>query len=1003
MKKWLIGLACACLGATMAAGQYIVDFEDATKGTYASGTVSLGGKNWDMTEAMVGGSETADWKIGEKNARMRGYGTSSMTMLEDLTTGLGTISFQYRRYGTDSQVDWMVEYSSNGGTSWTQIGSSFTAPASDDVQTFSQAVNVGGNVRVRIKRATESGTTNRRLCIDNITMTASGPAEFGVTFDRPNGFEVEEGVATLITATAANGVAPYSYSWTTTMGVGDYLASDNTFAVSGTAPVGSFSATVVATDSDSPAKSVTNSIAFSVVAPAPKYAISIVTNAPANGTVTTTPATEAVAGATVTVNATPVSGYAVASIVVNGGAVTVTGNTFAMPAGPAIVTVTFAENLAEGIVDFRFNNAPFLAVTAKDANLVVSDMALTSGTIETGITTGDYFPDEPYIEETNGWTAETQAAAKAFLFTITPADGASVTINGISFRAYATSAGPSAFGFDVGGVFTHEVDAPSASLVVVSQAVVGVQSQTGAITVKIQGWRNGSRETQGTGVFRLDDVVVHGSVSTGPLELGVSFDRANGFEVEEGVATLITATAANGVAPYSYSWTTTMGVGDYLASDNTFAVSGTAPVGSFSATVVATDSDSPAKSVTNSIAFSVVAPAPKYAISIVTNAPANGTVTTTPATEAVAGATVTVNATPVSGYAVASIVVNGGAVTVTGNTFAMPAGPATVTVTFEEFVDIATLPIAESYTSTFDWTTLPGWSGVSMSTYADGDMSFNASGDMLTVHFDGAPEELSFTLQGRASAVGESPLMFVAEESVDGATWTTVASIDETPITTGTVAFGPYALSSASRYVRWNYVKKFGFNLGLNNVSITGSSVPVTQVVIQGDVEGTVGEFMALTISLTNSAVAADDWWIDLTDPLAQEVLGFNWNPATGAFSFVPTLEGTYVLTATAVEGFDTVIATRTQNLLVVGGGDPPQIASIQMVGGNLEFDVPEGFGVVRVEGAGPTLLPNGEYNWQTLVEGVDYDLSPNRLRVILLTGSAPARVIRIVLTRAFG
>ena len=662
MKKWLIGLACACLGATMAAGQYIVDFEDATKGTYASGTVSLGGKNWDMTEAMVGGSETADWKIGEKNARMRGYGTSSMTMLEDLTTGLGTISFQYRRYGTDSQVDWMVEYSSNGGTSWTQIGSSFTAPASDDVQTFSQAVNVGGNVRVRIKRATESGTTNRRLCIDNITMTASGPAEFGVTFDRPNG-----------------------------------------------------------------------------------------------------------------------------------------------------------------------------------------------------------------------------------------------------------------------------------------------------------------------------------------------------FEVEEGVATLITATAANGVAPYSYSWTTTMGVGDYLASDNTFAVSGTAPVGSFSATVVATDSDSPAKSVTNSIAFSVVAPPPKYAISIVTNAPANGTVTTTPATEAVAGATVTVNATPVSGYAVASIVVNGGAVTVTGNTFAMPAGPATVTVTFEEFVDIATLPIAESYTSTFDWTTLPGWSGVSMSTYADGDMSFNASGDMLTVHFDGAPEELSFTLQGRASAVGESPLMFVAEESVDGATWTTVASIDETPITTGTVAFGPYALSSASRYVRWNYVKKFGFNLGLNNVSITGSSVPVTQVVIQGDVEGTVGEFMALTISLTNSAVAADDWWIDLTDPLAQEVLGFNWNPATGAFSFVPTLEGTYVLTATAVEGFDTVIATRTQNLLVVGGGDPPQIASIQMVGGNLEFDVPEGFGVVRVEGAGPTLLPNGEYNWQTLVEGVDYDLSPNRLRVILLTGSAPARVIRIVLTRAFG
>ena len=66
-----------------------------------------------------------------------------------------------------------------------------------------------------------------------------------------------------------------------------------------------------------------------------------------------------------------------------------------------------------------------------------------------------------------------------------------------------------------------------------------------------------------------------------------------------------------------------------------------------------------------------------HAIAIVTNAPANGTVTTTPATEAAAGATVTVTATPAEGYRVASLVVNGGAVTVTGNTFTMPAAPAT--------------------------------------------------------------------------------------------------------------------------------------------------------------------------------------------------------------------------------------------------------------------------------------------------------------------------------------
>ncbi len=153
-------------------GQYIVNFEGATetKASYASGTVNLSGLDWDMTEALIGTS-TSDWKNGTKSARMRGYGTSSMTMLADKANGIGTLSFQYRCYGTDAQVDWKAEYSTDGGTNWTQIGSAFTAPASDVVQNFSETVNVSGNVRIRIKRATETGTANSRLNIDDITLT----------------------------------------------------------------------------------------------------------------------------------------------------------------------------------------------------------------------------------------------------------------------------------------------------------------------------------------------------------------------------------------------------------------------------------------------------------------------------------------------------------------------------------------------------------------------------------------------------------------------------------------------------------------------------------------------------------------------------------------------------------------------------------------------------------------------------------------------------------------
>lgn len=172
MIKRLSVMSIVLLAVTLAFGQYIVNFEGTgeTKGAYASGTVSLSGVNWDLTEVLIGTSPT-DFFNGTRSARLRGYGTSAMTMLADKANGLGTMSFQYRRYGTDAQVDWKVEYSTNAGSSWTQIGATFTAPSTDVVQTFSVAVNVSGNVRIRIKRATETGASNNRLNIDDITLT----------------------------------------------------------------------------------------------------------------------------------------------------------------------------------------------------------------------------------------------------------------------------------------------------------------------------------------------------------------------------------------------------------------------------------------------------------------------------------------------------------------------------------------------------------------------------------------------------------------------------------------------------------------------------------------------------------------------------------------------------------------------------------------------------------------------------------------------------------------
>lgn len=156
-----------------------IDFEGTgeTKSGYAVGEVSLSGFLWELNETLIGTLES-DWKEDLRSARLRGYGVSSMTMQEDLTNGLGVITFQYRHYGSDAQVDWRVEYSTDGGTNWMQAGHDFIASDTDEVQVFSNAVNRSGNVRVRIKRATESGTTLKRLNIDNLVLEAFDSGDF---------------------------------------------------------------------------------------------------------------------------------------------------------------------------------------------------------------------------------------------------------------------------------------------------------------------------------------------------------------------------------------------------------------------------------------------------------------------------------------------------------------------------------------------------------------------------------------------------------------------------------------------------------------------------------------------------------------------------------------------------------------------------------------------------------------------------------------------------------
>jgi hypothetical protein len=589
MKKWLIGWVCAAL-ASVAAGQYVVDFEGDGEELYTWGpeTIALSGMNWEFSAARTGDG-TSDWKNGLRSGRMHGEGVSSMTMLEDLTNGLGTLSFQYRRYGTEDQVDWKAEYSTDGGTGWTQVGSDFTAPASDDVQTFSEDVNVYGNVRVRIKRATESGLLTRRLNIDDITMTFTGPLEYHVSVDRTNGFQVLPGESGTITATAANGTPPYGYAWETTMAEGDYEASQNVFTIRSNAAPGDYTATVAATDGAS--RETDRSVTFTVVAPTPVYAIAIMP--PVNGAVTTTPADEAEEGQEVTIHATPAEGYLLGTVAVVDTAmnpVAVADMVFTMPASAVTVSVAFDEYVPSKLfiseVADPSDNANARFVELYNAGATGVDLEAGSWYLACQVNGGDYTNLALTGTVAAGQTHVVARHADQFAASYPEApapDQISGVVNGNGNDGYFLYRG----GDEIDG-FLEEA--------------YGVPDQDGLGTSwDYEDARAVRREevAEGNRVWTASEWIVQAPAGTAdmtpgvhpdsPSEILLSFDKDDGFTVWRGSPETLAATAEDGVEPYVFSWETTLAEGAYSSEGHVFTIRGTAAVGAYSATVRVVD------------------------------------------------------------------------------------------------------------------------------------------------------------------------------------------------------------------------------------------------------------------------------------------------------------------------------------------------------------------------------------------------------------------------------
>ncbi len=759
-----------------------------------------------------------------------------------------------------------------------------------------------------------------------------GGATFGVTFDQTSGFTIDQDTTDVITATAANGTAPYSYVWSSTLGASYYTTNAGEFTILATAPIGGYTSTVVATDSA--AQSVTNSIGFSVVVPAVPYAITIT---PAtNGTVTTTPATEAEAGQTVTINATPAGGYAVDTYSVVGADSTPIGSSssFTMPAQDVTVTVTFKVHAGSSLIISEVTD-PNDNASAKFVELY------NSGASSIDLAAGQWYLARQANGSVSNW------ANVALTGTVNAAQTYVVIYSASNFAlaypaaAYQQIAGSVVTGNGDDGYFLYS---GGSNTVGTLEDAYGVINEDG--TGKPWQYENAraarnSGVTDGNPTWTASEWTITASANVadatpgvhpdGPVSFGVTFNKSSGFTVEQGSSDAVTATAANGTAPYGYVWSSTLGSSYYTTNAGVFTILATAPIGGYTSTVVATDSA--AQSVTNSIGFSVTAPAPKYAITIVTNAPANGTVTTTPATEAAAGATVTVNATPAGGYAVESIVVNGGAVSVVGNTFTMPAASAAVTVTFMEYT-------APDALITFETATLPGAYSNNTATLEDGKIwstlrvvRGNTAGSDRMIGTNSARiypvtgtnavlqqtqayaepiTQMSFWV-GSYGSDNMANVTLTAEVSADGTNWEAVKTLTGAAEITSNLTEHVIATIPANAvYARFvaTAAAASGKRVNVDNVAFDfGAAVP--SLSYSGATTITMGQSFALTFTLNNGTASGWQYTLESAgrEPLdSGSVNTFNWTPSS---------EGTYYLEMTALDEAVEPIATRELTLTV--------------------------------------------------------------------------------------
>ena len=166
-----------------------------------------------------------------------------------------------------------------------------------------------------------------------------------------------------------------------------------------------------------------------------------------------------------------------------------------------------------------FNVADDTETTARNVatGLSGTNLSLSAGSISTGeAQASSWTRPLPYANGSSGWGQDNSGDAKNFNFTINRDGADSFTLTELSFEERATSSGPSAITVTINGVEVFNDDVPDSdtrlhTIDLTSGFGTDFEDITEAV-VLIKGWDNESRTTSGRGAFRVNGIIVQGTV-----------------------------------------------------------------------------------------------------------------------------------------------------------------------------------------------------------------------------------------------------------------------------------------------------------------------------------------------------------------------------------------------------------------------------------------------------------------------------------------------------------